>query len=154
MRKISTLVVFFLAVLLTVTAYSQDQKGEIKKEVSSADVKKETGEAVKTTGTFVKQEKDRYQRKAEDKLRRAEDNIKKLGKKAEKAGDKTKEKFSKAAQELRLKSEAAKNKLGELEAAGEEKWDKVKMELDAILRDLERTYNRATSQSKRANKGD
>lgn len=154
MRKISALVVFFLAVLLTVTAYSQDQKGEIKKEVSSADVKKETGEAVKTAGTYVKQEKDRYQKKAEDKLRRAEDNVKKLAEKAEKAGDKTNEKLSKAAEELRLKSEAAKNKLGELKAAGEKEWHKVKMELDAMLRDLERTYNRVASQIKKTNKED
>ena len=148
MKNRVILIAACLAVLFTGDVCAQEQKREVKTEISSGDAKKDTGEAAKTTGTYLKQKKERYQKKVEEKLSRIEDDTKKLGEKAEKGGEKAKEKFSKAAEELKMKSREAKNKLAELKNAGEEQWRKVKKELDALLRDLERAYDRAAARIK------
>ncbi len=140
---VMTTAAFFL---LASAAFGQDNAQ--KKNVTSSDVRQDMKEAAKTTGTYMEQKKEKYEKKAEDKLHRIEDKVKGLYATAEKKSVEAKEKLSRAVDELKAKSEAARNKLKDLKEAGEEKWDKARGELDAMLKDLERSYHRTVAKFK------
>ncbi len=50
--------------------------------------------------------------------------------------------------QMKEKSEIARKKFDDLQAAGSEKWERTKKELDAMLRDREGAYKKVDSRVK------
>ncbi|MBI5632664.1 MAG: hypothetical protein HZA15_04225 [Nitrospirae bacterium] len=134
--------------LIQTPVFGHNQTSVKKQESTSVGGKTGSKEGAGTTGTYLYQKKEEYQKKAEEKLNRLEANVKQLYLRAEKKGERAREKITRAADNLRKKSESAKNKLKDLKESGEEKWDIARDELDSMLKDLERTYNRTASKFK------
>lgn len=134
--------------LISAPVFGQDKSAEKKKEIASAEVTTDNKEAAKSTGTYLHQKKEQYQKKIEEKLHLFENKVKQLYVRAEKKSVRAKEKVSRAADDLKKKSDAAKNKLRDLKESGEEKWENARTELDAMLKDLERSYNRTVAKFK------
>lgn len=148
MRQLNYIVAAFMITgLISVSVFGLDQSAE-KKEIKYSEVKSGAKEAAKTEGTYLYQKKEQYQKKAEENLYRFEENLKRLYGKAEKKGREAQEKISRAADDLREKSVSAKKKLKELKESGEGKWLKARTELDAMLKDLERSYQRTVAKFK------
>jgi len=61
---------------------------------------------------------------------------------------KTIERAHATARQMKEKSEIVWKKLDDLKAAGSEKWESIKKEIDAILRDREDAYRKAVSKVK------
>lgn len=134
--------------LISAPVFGQEQSTGKKKESTASEVKTADKEAAKTTGRYLPQKKEQYQKKVEAKLLHIEDNMKRLYITAEKKGAKAKEKITRAADDLKKKSDSAKNKLKDLKESGEEKWDHARVELDSMLKDLERSYSRIAAKFK------
>lgn len=134
--------------LTCVPAFGQNRSVEMKKDHSSSDAGTATKDDAVTTGRYLQQKREHYQKKAEAKLSHIEDKMKRLFVRAEKKGLIARGKISRAADDLRTKSESARNRLKDLIESGEGKWDHAKAELDSILRDLERSYSRMAAKLK------
>jgi uncharacterized protein YjbJ (UPF0337 family) len=62
--------------------------------------------------------------------------------KAEKAGSDVKADYHKRLDELKLKYQAAQKKLSDLRAAGHEKWDTFKADIEVVWKDLEAAFKK------------
>ena len=121
---------------------------KVETQVSSEDVKRETGEALETTKTYLAQQKEKYQKDAESTLNDLNDKIKGLQSKAEQAGTDTKAKYNEIIEGLRKKQEEAQNKLNDLKSKSADAWEDVKSGMDAALENLKNSYNDAVSHFK------
>lgn len=143
--------IYLIWVLIAVVP-AQDMASETVKEISVSDLKHEDSETTKTAGQYLYQKKKQYQKKAEEKLHRLDEKIRDLVVQAENSGEKTKEyaiiRARATARQMKEKSEIAWKKLDDLKAAGSEKWESIKKEIDAILRDREDAYRKAVSKVK------
>ena len=141
-----------LACAWTVNVSAQDNTSGSGKEPAASDARRETSGAAETTGQHLNRKKEMYQKKAEDKLHRMDQKIRGLVAEAEKEGEKTRKKAVEKARvmerKLKEKSEVARKKLDDLKAAGSQKWEGFKKELDAMIRDLESEYHSAVSKMK------
>jgi len=148
-RQLRFIVTAVIALCFTCApVFGQNGSEEKKKEITSAEVKRENKEAAKTTGTYLHQKKEYYQNKAEEKLHSLEDKVKRLYIWAEKKSARTKDKIFRAADDLKKKSETAKSRLKDLKESGEGKGENARAELDSMLKDLERSYNRTVAKLK------
>ena len=147
MKKIEFMLAVFVP-LFFMTSCSKEtpEKGEI--QVSSEDVKRETGKALETTKTYFRQEKERYQKEVEATLSELNDKIKDLQSKAEQAGTDTKAKYNEIIEELRKKQEEAQSKLNDIKSKSVDAWKDNKSGMDAALENLKKSYNDAVSHFK------
>jgi TolA-binding protein len=133
-------------------ASAQDKTPGSGKGSVVSDAAGEASGPAETTGQHVNRKKEMYQKKAEDKLHRMDQKIRGLVAEAEKEGEKTRKKAVEKARvmegKLKEKSEVARKKLNDLKAAGSQKWEGFKKELDAMIGDLEREYHNAVSKIK------
>lgn len=149
MKQLVLIVIAVIALcFVCAPVFGQIQSTEKKKEIAPADAKTADEGTAKTTGTYLHQKKDHYQKKTEEKLHRFEDKVKRLYVRAEKKSLKVKDKISRAADDLKKRSDSAKNKLKDLKESGEEKWENARAELDSMIKDLERSYNRTVARFK------
>ena len=148
---------FALAIVFSfffVTACNQKKPGKPEMlnktdtEVSSEDVKRQTGEALETTKNYLIQKKEEYQIQLEDKLNELENKIKDLQAKVANAGEEAKAKYNEMIEALQKKQQEARNKLKELKSASADAWEDVKSGTEAALEDLKKAYNAAVSQFK------
>lgn len=147
MKKIEFMLAIFLS-LFFMTSCSKKTPEKVETQVSSEDVKRETGEALETTKTYLKQEKEKYQKEVEATLNDLNDKIKALQAKAEQAGTDTKAKYNEIIEGLRKKQEEAQNKLNDLKSKSADAWEDVKSGMDAALENLKKSYNDAVSHFK------
>ena len=147
MKKFEFMVAVFVPLfIMTSCSKETPEKGET--QVSSEDVKRETGEALETTKTYFRQEKERYQKEVEATLSELNDKIKGLQSKAEQAGTDTKAKYNEIIEGLRKKQEEAQNKLNDLKSKSADAWEDIKSGMDAALENLKNSYNEAVSHFK------
>jgi hypothetical protein len=111
---------------------------EQKKEGLPENGGQKTAEPAGQSKTVLQEKKERYQKWAEEELDRFEDKVKRLYARVEKTGEK-------AAAELRIKQETARKKLNDLKASGGKQWERMKAELDSMMKDLERSYQRMSA---------
>ncbi|WP_347275718.1 hypothetical protein [Candidatus Kuenenia sp.] len=123
------------------------EKPEI--QVSSEDVKRETGKALETTKTYFRQEKERYQKEVEATLNELGDRIKgHESMAAGKAGEETRAEYNEIIEELRKKQEEAQRKLNDIKSKSVDEWKDYKSGMDAALENLKNSYNDAVSHFK------
>ena len=146
--KIIEFVVAIFVPLFFMTSCSKETPEKAETQVSSEDVKRETGEALETTKTYFRQEKERYQKEVEATLSELNDKIKDLQSKAEQAGTDTKAKYNEIIEELRKKQEEAQSKLNDLKSKSADAWEDIKSGMDAALENLKNSYNDAVSHFK------
>lgn len=133
---------------MTSCTCSKKTPEKVETQVSSEDVKRETGEALETTKTYLAQQKEKYQKDAESTLNDLNDKIKGLQSKAEQAGTDTKSKYNEIIEGLRKKQGEAQNKLNDLKSKSADAWEDIKSGMDAALENLKNSYNEAVSHFK------
>ncbi|MDR4508191.1 MAG: hypothetical protein MRJ65_08145 [Candidatus Brocadiaceae bacterium] len=144
MKKIAFVAAIFISLFfMTSCGEKTPQKGEI--QVSSEDVKRETGEALETTKTYLAQQKEKYQKDAESTLSGLNDKIKDLQLKAEQAGTETRARYDEIIEGLRKKQKEAQNKLNDLKSKSADAWVDIKAGIDEALENLKTSYNDAVS---------
>lgn len=116
-----------------------------KADVSAADVKKETKEALGAAKELTVQQKDEFKKKMRDELDRMQKEIDRLAFKTNQAKKEAQADLDKAVKELQKKKDATAKKLQELESASGKAWDDLKSGLNASVDDLEKSYKRAKS---------
>src|SRR6266536_4623356 len=82
-------------------------------------------------GNETKGTMEEYQKQAEAKLEKIKEKVADLKSKAADLKEDSREKFNQEMKELKVKQEAAYNKLKELKSAGAKTWEKTKSEMDA-----------------------
>jgi len=147
MKKIEFMLAIFLPLFFMISC-SKETSEKVEIQVSSEDVKRETGEALETTKTYFRQEKERYQKEVEATLNELNDKIKGLQSKAEQAGTDTKAKYNEIIEGLRKKQGEAQSKLNDLKSKSVDAWEDNKSGMDAALENLKNSYNDAVSHFK------
>lgn len=117
-------------------------------EVSSEDIKRQTGEALETTKNYLIQKRGEYQTQLEDKLHELENKIKELEAKAANAGEETKAKCHEMIETLQQKQKDARNKLEKLKSSSADAWENLKSGTENALEDLKKAYSEAISRFK------
>ena len=93
-------------------------------------------------------EKEAYQQKLEAKLDEWMAEIDKLKAKADQASAEAKVEYDKQVNGLHVKQEAAKEKLNALRQAGDDSWEKLKVDIEQTWSDLSEAVKTASSKLK------
>lgn len=113
--------------------------------VTEEDLKKESREALETARQYTAQQKEAFHRRMQGELDEMERKIEGLKREAERASETARREAEKHIRELERETARAETRLKELEAAGGEAWEELKSGLNAALKDLQRSYDRARS---------
>ncbi len=92
--------------------------------------------------------KDAYIAKMEAQLREWGGKIDELGAKADKAEASAKIEYAKLVDSLKAKRDAARQKLGEIKAAGEDAWESLKTGVEGAWGELKSAVDRAADKLK------
>jgi Skp family chaperone for outer membrane proteins len=112
---------------LALSASAAEKKAEgAPPKPGSADVRKETGEAVDAVTAKVRQERDEFVVKAQKEMAELNKKMAKLKKKAKKLGGEAKARLDQQIRNLEPELKAAEQKLADLKTATGEKWEELK----------------------------
>lgn len=139
---------FALAIVFSFFFVTACNQKKTDTEVSSEDIKRQTGKALETTKNYLIQKREEYQLQLEDKLHELENKIKELEAKAANAGEETKAKYNEMIEALQKKQKEARNKLEKLKSASGDVWEGLKSGTETALEDLKKAYNEVISRLK------
>lgn len=125
---------FTLAFVLAASGCAQEPRPGAGSPVRASDVRRETGEALRTTGRYIKQELEEFRRASEQGLAR-------LDERAHELGDWVR--TSRRWREVEEKRAIAAARLEELKTASGERAVELRRGVDDALADLRATINRA-----------
>lgn len=115
--------------------------------VTSEDVRRDAGQAVKTAAEFSQQTKEEFQKNLDTRLKELDAEIAKLREKGRDLKDKAKADWDQKMAELEKKRDAARAKLAEVGHSSAEAWKDVQKgaqsawdELDKAFRDASREF--------------
>lgn len=131
-----------LGLAFTVSAAEKSEEGAPPK-AGSADVRKETGEAVDAITAKARQERDEFAAKAQKELAELKKNMAALNKKAKKLGGEAKAKLDQQIQSLEPELKAAEQKLADLKSATGEKWAELKTGVSSAIDRVKQTMKKA-----------
>jgi chromosome segregation ATPase len=117
----------------------------VEPPVDTEKITKEARETIEATKQYTAQQKEAFQRKAHEELAAVQKQIIALRGKASEASAATRAELQKSISELEKKKDAAKNKLDELRATTDAKWNDVKAGMNSALDDLKNSYQKALS---------
>ncbi|TKS60368.1 MAG: hypothetical protein EWM72_01406 [Nitrospira sp.] len=113
--------------------------------VDTEKIAKEARETIEATKQYTAQQKELFQRKVHEELVAIQKQIIALRGKASEASATAKTELQKSVDELEKKKDSAKNKLEELRAATDAKWNDVKAGMNSALDELKNSYQKALS---------
>jgi hypothetical protein len=116
-----------------------------KADVSAADVKKETKEALEAAKALTVQQKEEFQKKMRDELDRMQKEIDRLVFKANQSKKETRAELDKVIKELQKQKDATAKKLQKMESASGKAWDDLKSGMNSSMEELEKSYTKAKS---------
>ena len=96
-----------------------------------------------------REQKEEYQKQIEAKLKEFNQKREELKAKAADLKKESREEFNQQMEELKKKQEAAKKKLEEVKAASAKAWEKLKVEMDTAIEDLNKLYDTIMSHFRR-----
>ena len=136
-----------LAVLFAAIGCERKPADRTPGKVTSEDVRRDAGQAVKTAGEFSQQTKEEFQKKLEARLKELDAEIAKLREKGRDLKDKAKPNWDQKMADLERKRDAARAKLAEVGQSSAEAWKDVRKgaqsawdELDKAFRDASREF--------------
>jgi TolA-binding protein len=112
---------------------------------SAEKVAKEARETIEATKEYTVQQKEAFQKKVREELAAIQREITRMRGKLTKASRSTRAELQQSLDELEKKKRAAKDKLDELQGAGDAKWHEVKEGMNAALDELTRSYRKLLS---------
>lgn len=137
-------VVLFTACILT-TFYAWTASNA---DTTMKDVKKESGEAVKTGVDYTREQYDAFLKQAQSKMDEMGRQIEKLKKKSERLGGKAQAEAKEKLQQVKEGEKAAADKVAGLKSAGDETWQKSKSAVKESLDRLDRAIQAAAKELK------
>ena len=136
-----------LAVLFAATGCDQKPAVQTPGKVTSEDVRRDAGQAVKTAAEYSQQTKEEFQRDLDARLTELDAKIAKLREKGRDLKDNAKANWDRKMTELETKRDAARAKLDEVGHSSAEAWKDVQKgaqsawdELDKAFRDASREF--------------
>jgi DNA repair photolyase len=136
-----------LPAFVAVMGCEQNSADPTPKKVTSADVRRDVGQAAETAAEYSRQTKEEFQQKLETRLKELDAEIAKLREKRHDRKDEAKAKWDQSMTELDKKRDAACAKLAEVRDSSAEAWKDVRMgaqsawdELDKAFRDASREF--------------
>jgi chromosome segregation ATPase len=112
-------------------------------EVTPKEVKQNAATAAGSAATYAEQERDRYIRQAQKEVADLSADIDGLAAKAQTARDEVKAKLDREIKLLGEKRASAEQKLGELQSANANAWQKLKSGMDDAIADLRNAFAKA-----------
>lgn len=95
-----------------------------------------------------KKDKEQYQKKAEARLKELDGQLEKMAASINATSGDARIQLEKDVETLKVKKEAARKRLGEIQEANAETWDDVKSSMDAALDDLAKGFESAAKRFK------
>jgi hypothetical protein len=136
-----------LAGLFAAMGCDQRSADRTPAKVTSEDVRRETGQAVKTAAEFSQQTKEEFEQKLDARLKELDAEIAKLREKRGDLTDEAKANWEKKMAELETKRDAAGARLAEVRESSAEAWKDVQKgaqsasdALDKAFRDASREF--------------
>ena len=133
--------------LLAAIGCEQKSADRTPGKVTSEDVRRDAGQAVKTAGEFSRQTKEEFQKRLDARLKELDAEIAKLRVKGRDLKDKAKPNWDQKMADLERKRDAARAKLAEVGHSSAEAWKDVQKgaqsawdELDKAFRDASREF--------------
>ena len=133
--------------LLAAVGCGQEAVDRTPGKVTSEDVRRDAGQAVKTAAEFSQQTKEEFQKNLDVRLKELDAEIAKLRVKGGDLKDKAKANWDQKMAELEKKRDAARAKLAEVGQSSAEAWKDVRQgaqsawdELDKAFRDASREF--------------
>jgi TolA-binding protein len=133
--------------LLTASGCDQRPADRTPGKVTSEDVRRDAGQAVKTAVEFSQQTKEEFQKSLDARLKELDAEIAKLREKGRDLKDDAKANWDRKMADLEAKREAARAKLAEIGQSSAEAWKDVQKgaqsawdELDKAIRDAAREF--------------
>ena len=130
-----------LGLAFTVSAAEKREEGAPTK-TGSADVRKETGEAVDAMTDKARQERDEFVGKAQKEMAELNKKMVELKKKAKKLSGEGKAKLDRQIQDLEPELKAAEQKLADLKSATGEKWEELKAGVSGAIGRLKQSMQK------------
>jgi len=118
---------------------------ETESPAESGSITKEVRETVEATKEYTIQQKEAFQQKVQEELSAVQQQITVLQGKTRDVSAGARADLQQSINELEKKKEKAKEKLGALRVATDDKWNAVKSSVDATLDDMKQTYRKALS---------
>jgi len=115
-------------------------------KVTSEDVRRDAGQAVKTAAEFSQQAKEEFQKSLDARLKEFETEIAKLQEKGRNLKDDTKANWDRKMADLETKREAARAKLEEVGRASAEAWKDVQKGAQSAWDELDRAFRDASQE--------
>jgi len=118
---------------------------ETESRAGSDAISKEAKETVEATKKYTAQQKEAFQQKVQEELSAVQKQITMLQSKTRDVSAGVRADLQRSIDELEKQKEKAKEKLGTLRSATDDKWSAVKSGVDATLDDIKQTYRKALS---------
>jgi len=115
-------------------------------KVTSEDVRREAGQAVKTAVDYSQQAKEDFQKNLDARLNELDAKITKLREKGRNLKDKAKTNWDQKMAELETKREAARAKLAEVGHASAEAWKDVQKGVQSAWDELDKAFRNAAQE--------
>lgn len=131
-----------LGLAFAVSAAEKKEEG-VPPKTGSADVRKETGEAIDAMAVKARQERDEFVAKAQKEMGELNKKMAELKKKAKLLGGEAKAKIDRQIRDLEPEMKVAEKKLADLKSATSEKWTELKAgvsgAIDRLKQSLQKT---------------
>lgn len=130
-----------LGLAFTVSAAEKREEG-VPPKTGSADVRKETGEAVDAMTAKARQERDEFVAKAQKEMAELNKKMAELRKKAKKLSGEAKARLDQQIRNLEPELKAAEQKLADLKSATGEKWEELKAGVSGAIDRLKQSVQK------------
>ncbi len=130
-----------LGLAFTVSAAEKREEG-VPPKTGSADVRKETGEAIDAMTAKARQERDEFVGKAQKEMAELNKKMAELRKKAKKLSGEAKARLDQQIRNLEPELKAAEQKLADLKSATGEKWEELKAGVSGAIDRLKQSVQK------------
>ncbi len=130
-----------LGLAFTVSAAEKREEG-VPPKTGSADVRKETGEAIDAMTAKARQERDEFVGKAQQEMAELNKKMAELRKKAKKLSGEAKARLDQQIRNLEPELKAAEQKLADLKSATGEKWEELKAGVSGAIDRLKQSVQK------------
>ncbi len=111
--------------------------------VSTADVRQQIRDTLRSAKTFTFQQKDEYRKRLEGVMHQADDRIAQLEDQAAQAGAEARKKYDKQIRQLRRLRDRAQTQIERVQSATPQVWDDLRSGVGTALEDLGRAFEQA-----------
>jgi len=132
--------------LLMASGCEQKPAEQTPGKVTSEDVRRDAGQAVKTAAEFSQQAKEEFQNSLDARLKELETEIAKLKEKGRDLTDDAKANWDRKMAELETKREAARAKLAEVGRASAEAWKDIQKGAKSAWDELDKAFRDASQE--------